>query len=90
MRDVLFVKARHSIERLRPLFVDAELRVKELKLTNITLQHTDGNKGWKEATPFDRIITACQSDEVPDLLLEQLKEGVFSLARWEKLAVKNW
>ena len=65
----------YSIERLRPLFVDAELRVKELKLTNITLRHTDGNKGWKEAAPFDRIITACQSDEVPELLLEQLKEG---------------
>ena len=43
-----------------------------------------------EAAPFDRIITACQSDEVPDLLLEQLKEGGIFVGPVEKLAVKNW
>ncbi len=65
----------YSIERLRPLFVDAEMRVKSLRITNITMRHADGGKGWREAAPFDRIITACQSDEVPQHLLDQLKEG---------------
>ena len=68
----------YSVERLRPLFVEAEMRVKSLRLTNISLRHADGTKGWPEAAPFDRIITACQSDEVPDNLISQLKEdGVF-------------
>lgn len=65
----------YSIERLRPLFVDADLRIKSLRLTNITLRHNDGGKGWPEAAPFDRIITACQSEDVPESLLSQLKEG---------------
>ena len=65
----------YSIERLRPLFVDAELRIKSLRITNVTLRHSDGINGWPEAAPFDRIITACQSDEVPNFLLSQLKEG---------------
>ena len=54
----------YSIERLRPLFVDAELRIKSLKITNVTLRHSDGMKGWPEAAPYDRIITACQSQEI--------------------------
>lgn len=65
----------YSIERLRPLFVDAELRIKSLKITNVTLRHSDGMKGWPEAAPYDRIITACQSQDLPEPLLDQLKEG---------------
>ncbi|MGC6517940.1 MAG: protein-L-isoaspartate(D-aspartate) O-methyltransferase [Candidatus Puniceispirillaceae bacterium] len=65
----------YSVERLRPLFVDADLRIKSLRITNVTLRHSDGHIGWPEAAPFDRIITACQSDEVPTILLDQLKEG---------------
>ena len=41
----------------------------------MTLRHGDGSKGWREAAPFDRIITACQSDDVPHELLDQLKDG---------------
>ena len=58
--------------------MEAEMRVKSLRLTNISLRHADGTKGWPEAAPFDRIITACQSEVVPDNLIAQLKEdGVF-------------
>ena len=65
----------YSLERIRPLFVDAEMRIKKLRITNVTLRHADGHKGWPEAAPFDRIITACQSETVPEILLDQLKEG---------------
>ena len=68
----------YSVERLRPLFVDADMRVKSLRITNVTLRHSDGARGWPEAAPFDRIITACQSEDVPSALLSQLKEnGIF-------------
>lgn len=65
----------YSIERIRPLFVDAEQRIRQCRLTNISLRHADGQKGWPEAAPFDRIITACQSEDVPSHLIDQLKEG---------------
>ena len=71
----LLARRVNSIERIRPLFIDAEMRLKQLRITNVSLRHGDGHKGWPEAAPYDRIITACQSEEAPDFLLQQLKEG---------------
>ena len=45
------------------------------KLSNIIYRHADGNKGWPEAAPFDRIIITCQTEKVPTFLLDQLKVG---------------
>ena len=63
----------YSIERLKPLLVDAENRLRDLRISNISLRHGDGAKGWPEAAPFDRIILTCGSREIPDVLLQQLK-----------------
>ena len=63
------------MERLRPLMVQAEARCKQLQLSNITYRHADGNKGWPEAAPFDRIIITCQTEHIPAALLDQLKVG---------------
>ena len=65
----------YTMERLRPLLVQAEARCKQLKLSNIIYRHADGNKGWPEAAPFDRIIITCQTEKVPTFLLDQLKVG---------------
>ena len=35
----------------------------------------DGYKGWPEYSPFDAIIATCAPDEVPNALVDQLKEG---------------
>ena len=35
----------------------------------------DGYKGWPEYSPFDAIIVTCAPDEVPKVLVDQLKEG---------------
>ena len=63
----------YSIERLKPLLVDAENRLRELRISNISLRHGDGAKGWPEAAPFDRIILTCGTCNIPDILLQQLK-----------------
>ena len=63
----------YSIERLKPLLVDAENRLRDLRIFNISLRHGDGTKGWPEAAPFDRIILTCGSRNIPDILLQQLK-----------------
>lgn len=63
----------YSMERLKPLLVDAENRLRDLRISNISLRLGDGVKGWPEAAPFDRIILTCGSAKIPDILLQQLK-----------------
>ena len=63
----------YSMERLKPLLVDAENRLRDLRISNISLRHGDGVKGWPEAAPFDRIILTCGSAKIPAILLQQLK-----------------
>ena len=63
----------YTMERLKPLLVDAENRLRELRISNISFRLGDGSKGWPEAAPFDRIILTCGCDQIPDILLQQLK-----------------
>ncbi|XDZ66872.1 protein-L-isoaspartate(D-aspartate) O-methyltransferase [Alphaproteobacteria bacterium LSUCC0684] len=65
----------YTIERLRPLLVEAERRLQALKVTNLTARHGDGALGWPEAAPFDRIILTCAIKTSPENLLRQLKPG---------------
>ena len=69
----LLARRVYSLERHRPLFVEARNRLADLKLTNITLRLGDGFSGWPEAAPFDKIIFTCQVEHVPDAIIQQLK-----------------
>ena len=70
----------YSIERLRPLLVEAENRFKKLRITNVTSKFGDGAKGWPEGAPFDRVILTCAPPEIPATLLNQLKTGGIMVA----------
>ena len=35
----------------------------------------DGYKGWPEKAPFDAVIVTCAPEEVPQALIDQLKDG---------------
>jgi protein-L-isoaspartate(D-aspartate) O-methyltransferase len=65
----------YTIERHRPLLVEAERRFKSLRLENIASRLSDGFAGWSEQAPFDRILMTAAADRVPPALLEQLKPG---------------
>lgn len=71
----------YTIERHKPLLIDAEKRLEELKVRNVTAIAADGMKGWPkinniDQAPFDKIIvTAAARREPPQALLDQLKEG---------------
>ena len=65
----------YTIERYRSLLKDAERRFSELGLHNIVSRHGDGSNGWPEQAPFDRIIVTAAAAEVPQDLLDQLKDG---------------
>ena len=70
----------YSIERLRPLLVEAEAQFRKLRITNITTKVGDGARGWPEGAPFDRIILTCAPASIPVALLNQLKTGGIMVA----------
>ena len=65
----------YSIEIVEPLARRAETDLKRLGYTNVTVRAGDGYKGWPEAAPFDAIIVTCAPEDVPQPLVDQLKDG---------------
>lgn len=66
----------YTIERLKPLLVEAEKRFQRLRLHNITTRFGDGTRGWPEVAPFERIlVTAAGGPEPPKDLTDQLAVG---------------
>ena len=61
---LFLVRRVYTIERIKSLLVKAETNFKQLKLTNIVTKHADGNLGWKEQIPFDRIIFTAAVKEI--------------------------
>jgi protein-L-isoaspartate(D-aspartate) O-methyltransferase len=65
----------YTIERHKPLLMEAEERFKHLRITNITTRFGDGSKGWPEQAPFDRIIVTAAAIDIPPVLVDQLAVG---------------
>jgi len=66
----------YTVERHRPLLAEAEQRFQTLRLHNITARLGDGQRGWPEAAPFERIlVTAGGGTEPPAELVNQLAIG---------------
>lgn len=64
-----------TIERHENLAETAGQQFLELGYDNITSCHGDGRLGWPEHAPFDAIVVAAATREVPDALLQQLTVG---------------
>jgi len=69
------VKDVYTIEIVEPLGKRAARVLKELKYDNVHTKIGDGYKGWPDAAPFDKIIVTCSPENVPQPLIDQLKEG---------------
>ena len=65
----------YAIDRFARLIREGEARFQRLGISNVSLRHEDGQFGWAEEGPFDRIVLACAAAEVPDLLMDQLRSG---------------
>ena len=65
----------YSVERHRSLLHEAEQRFKKLGLHNITAWINDGNRGWPEQAPFERILVTAAAPDIPETLLSQLAPG---------------
>jgi len=65
----------YTIERIKNLLLKAEKIFKELKITNIVTKYADGNLGWKEQIPFDRIIITAATQNITKEIESQIHEG---------------
>ncbi|MBN3039371.1 MAG: protein-L-isoaspartate(D-aspartate) O-methyltransferase [Candidatus Omnitrophica bacterium] len=65
----------YTIEILKPLADESRQRLESLGYDNIHVKCADGYLGWQEHAPYDAIIVTAAPEEVPPVLIEQLKEG---------------
>ena len=64
-----------SIERIEPLILDAKKRFRDLGIHNVHTRHDDGQNGWIQYAPYDRILFSATAKEIPSKLFEQLSDG---------------
>ena len=64
----------YTIERIKNLHERSYKIFEELKLTNIVSKHEDGNNGWIEQIPFDRIIFTAATNNISHRMLSHIKE----------------
>ena len=69
------VRRVYTIERIKNLSIKAEIKFKELKISNIVPKYADGNLGWKEQIPFDRIIITAATSHISKEISSQISEG---------------
>lgn len=67
-------KMVYSIERIEALAERAKKTLNELGYTNVKILVGDGTLGWKEFSPYDRILVTAGTKRVPLPLINQLNE----------------
>ncbi len=65
----------YTIERIKNLYEKSFKLFEELQLTNIVSKHEDGNNGWPEQIPFDRIIFTAATVKISDIIFSHIKDG---------------
>jgi len=64
-----------TIEIIPELGSRAKNLLAELGYDTVTVKIGDGYEGWEEMAPFDAVIVTCAPQEIPEALVNQLKEG---------------
>jgi len=73
-----------TIERVERLLMEAKERFKQLNINNIHTRYDDGQVGWREFAPYERILFSASIPQVPQCLFEQLSDGGILVAPIEK------
>lgn len=67
----------YSVERIKSLAQKAESLLKKLGYSKVKIFVSDGTMGWEEFSPYDRILVTAGAKQVPQPLVNQLKdEGI--------------
>lgn len=64
-----------TIERINDLLREAKNRFSQLEIQNVFTRFDDGQLGWKDYAPYDRILFSATAQKIPDIIFEQLAEG---------------
>ena len=64
-----------AIERISDLARSAQRNIRQLGCYNATVKWFDGTIGWSDNAPYDAIVVAAGSPEVPEPLVAQLTVG---------------
>lgn len=71
----LLAQQIYTVEIVPELAAAARLRLTRQGLRNIHVKQGDGNFGWKDYGPYDRIIVTAAAAKIPEDLVQQLVEG---------------
>lgn len=71
----LLVGEVYTIEIVEPLGRRAAIDLERLGYRNVKVRVGDGYQGWPDAAPFDAIIVTCAPEQIPQPLIDQLKDG---------------
>ena len=73
-----------TIERIESLMIEAKQRFRTLGINNVHTRTDDGQNGWIQYAPYDRILFSATAKEVPQKLFDQLAEGGVLVAPLQK------
>jgi protein-L-isoaspartate(D-aspartate) O-methyltransferase len=71
----LVCDAVFGVERIASLAQGARATLESAGIRNVTILVGDGTLGWRPFAPYDAILVAAASPEIPGPLLEQLAPG---------------
>ena len=72
-----------TIERIEKLLLEAKACFKKLEIHNIHARFDDGQRGWRDYAPYDRILLSASIPVIPEILFDQLKVGGILVAPME-------
>lgn len=70
-----FSKSVYTVERIEELARSAKAKLDALGYSNIYYKIGDGSLGWREHSPYDRIICTAAASRLPQELIDQLAKG---------------
>jgi protein-L-isoaspartate(D-aspartate) O-methyltransferase len=73
-----------TIERIERLILEAKQRFRQLGINNIHARTDDGQNGWIQYAPYDRILFSATAKKIPQKLFDQLADGGILVAPLEK------
>ena len=71
----LLADAVFAVERIPALAQGARAALEAARIRNVTVLVGDGTLGWRPFAPYDAILVAAASPEIPAPLVEQLSPG---------------
>ena len=73
-----------TIERIERLMIEAKSKFRQLNISNIHTRTDDGQNGWIQYAPYDKILISATAKEIPQKLFEQLADGGILVAPMQK------